>query len=104
VKGKVLLYKNTINFRLDRRLKVSKFDGSYKLMSKKVVYMIDNERFVYIFFCYKDINGKNKEVVDRLRDKKCFLITGPSPATAFQNKKIAFLYTPLKFVIELIES
>ncbi len=41
--------------------------------------------------------------IKRLKDKRCLLISGPNPAIAFKNKKIAFLYTPLKFIIEIIE-
>jgi methylmalonyl-CoA/ethylmalonyl-CoA epimerase len=41
--------------------------------------------------------------IERLRKERCILVSGPSPAKAFNNNKIAFLYTPLRFVIELIE-
>ena len=39
----------------------------------------------------------------RLQNLNSILVSGPTPAIAFNNKKIAFLYTPLKFIIELIE-
>lgn len=42
--------------------------------------------------------------IERLRKERCILVSGPSPAKAFNNNKIAFLYTPLRFVIELIEN
>jgi len=42
--------------------------------------------------------------IERLRGERCILVSGPSPAKAFNNNKIAFLYTPLRFVIELIEN
>ena len=48
------------------------------------------------------VNNINDEIV-RLQNNRCLLISGPNPAIAFENKKIAFLYTPLKFIIELIE-
>ena len=41
--------------------------------------------------------------IERLKNKRCILISGPNPATAFKNKKIAFFYTPLRFIIEIIE-
>lgn len=42
--------------------------------------------------------------IKRLQGERCILISGPSPAKAFDNNKIAFLYTPLRFIIELIEN
>lgn len=42
--------------------------------------------------------------IERLRGERCILVSGPSPAKAFNNNKIAFLYTPLHFIIELIEN
>ena len=42
--------------------------------------------------------------IQRLCSERCILVSGPSPAKAFNNNKIAFLYTPLRFVIELIEN
>ena len=42
--------------------------------------------------------------IERLKQERCILVSGPSPAKAFNNHKIAFLYTPLRFVIELIEN
>ena len=53
----------------------------------------------HVAYKVKDINSE----ISRLRDNKCILISGPSPALAFDNNNIAFLYTPLKFIIELIE-
>ena len=49
------------------------------------------------------VNNIEEEVL-RLRSLNCLLVSGPTPAIAFNNKKIAFLYTPLKFIIELIEN
>lgn len=42
--------------------------------------------------------------IKRLQGERCILISGPSPAVAFNRRKIAFLYTPLRFIIELIEN
>ena len=49
-------------------------------------------------------NVENIDIeIKRLQRERCILISGPSPAIAFNNNKIAFLYTPLRFVVELIE-
>jgi methylmalonyl-CoA/ethylmalonyl-CoA epimerase len=50
-----------------------------------------------------NVDNINTEII-KLQNQRCILISGPSPAIAFNNNKIAFLYTPLKFVIELIEN
>lgn len=42
--------------------------------------------------------------ITRLKKERCLLISKPTPAIAFNNRRIAFLYTPLHFVIELIEN
>lgn len=42
--------------------------------------------------------------IERLIGERCILVSGPSPAKAFNNNNIAFLYTPLRFIIELIEN
>ena len=49
------------------------------------------------------VNNIENEIL-RLQNLNCILVSGPTPAIAFNNKKIAFLYTPLKFIIELIEN
>ena len=43
MKGNVLLYKNNILFELNNRYEVSKFSGKYRLLSKELVYIVDNE-------------------------------------------------------------
>ena len=43
------------------------------------------------------------EAIKRLQKLNNILITGPVEAKAFDNKKIAFLFTKLRFIIELIE-
>jgi len=52
-------------------------------------------------FCY--------EVVDldlaliEIRAKKCLVISGPVPAVAFGNRRIAWFYTPARQLVELLE-
>ena len=41
--------------------------------------------------------------VARFRQKGSLLISGPTPAAAFDGRRIAFLYTPQFDVIELVE-
>ena len=48
------------------------------------------------------VDNIEKEII-RLKNLNCLLISGPTPAIAFDNKNITFLYTPLQFIIELIE-
>jgi len=43
------------------------------------------------------------EAIKKLQNSNNILITGPVKAKAFQDKKIAFLFTQLRFIIELIE-
>jgi len=51
--------------------------------------------------CYEvsDINSS----IQLLRENGCKLISGPTPAIAFGNSNIAFLYTRHKEIIELVE-
>jgi len=44
-----------------------------------------------------------KHTIQLLRDKGSRLISGPTPAVAFCNKNIAFLYTKQHEIIELVE-
>lgn len=41
--------------------------------------------------------------LSRLRDCHCLPLTKPTPAVAFNGKRVAFFLSPLKFVIELVE-
>ena len=43
------------------------------------------------------------ESIKNLENNGCRLISQPQEALAFNNSKIAFLLTPLNFIIELIE-
>lgn len=53
----------------------------------------------HICFEVQDI----KHTIQLLRDKGSKLISGPTPAVAFGNKNIAFLYTKQREIIELVE-
>ena len=37
-------------------------------------------------------------------DKGCFLVSGPTPAVAFARRRIAWLFTPVHKLIELLEA
>ena len=52
VKGNILLYKSNILFEVDNRYEVSKFDGSYRLLSKKLVYVVEHVFNFVIFHRY----------------------------------------------------
>jgi len=51
--------------------------------------------------CYrvKDLEKAREE----LRSNGCFPVTEPAPAVAFDGAKIQFFYSPLNFIIELLE-
>lgn len=38
-----------------------------------------------------------------LRTKGCVIVSGPVPAVGFQNRRIAWLFTPTKQLVELVE-
>lgn len=78
----------------------------YELVSPKgknnpVDKVLKDGKNILNHLAYK-VENIEKEI-ERLKNKRCILISGPNPAIAFKNKKIAFLYTPLKFIIEIIE-
>jgi methylmalonyl-CoA/ethylmalonyl-CoA epimerase len=52
--------------------------------------------------CYEvpDINA----AIAHLRSQKCILISGPTPAVAYDGRPIAWLYTPTKQLTELVEA
>ncbi len=54
----------------------------------------------HVAYLVDDIDAEIK----RMQQERCILVNGPHPAIAFGNKRIAFLYTPLRFIIELIEN
>lgn len=51
--------------------------------------------------CYEveDIEG----TLAGLKSKKCIVVSGPVPAVAFDNRRIAWLFTPTQQLIELLE-
>ena len=38
-----------------------------------------------------------------LKSKRCIIVSGPVPAVAFNNRRIAWLFTPTQQLIELLE-
>jgi len=51
--------------------------------------------------CY-DVDDIDATVAT-LRGKGCLLVSRPTPAVAFQGRRIAWLYTPTRQLIELVE-
>lgn len=43
------------------------------------------------------------ETLATLKSKKCIIVSGPVPAVAFNNRRIAWLFTPTQQLIELLE-
>jgi methylmalonyl-CoA/ethylmalonyl-CoA epimerase len=43
------------------------------------------------------------EAIEKFRAKRCMLFSGPTPAAAFGGRRIAFLFTPQRDIIELVE-
>ena len=52
--------------------------------------------------CYEvpDVAG----AIDQLRQSGCLLISGPTPAVAYDGRPIAWLYTPNRQLTELVEA
>lgn len=48
------------------------------------------------------VKNVNKEMI-RLRKQGCLPLDEPKPAIIFNGKKVVFLLTPMRFIIELIE-
>jgi len=44
-----------------------------------------------------------EQTVKELQEKRCLLLQAPVPATAFEGRRISFLYTRDKDLIELVE-
>lgn len=42
--------------------------------------------------------------IERFRQQRCLLVSGPTPAVAFQGRRIAFLLTPQADLIEFVET
>jgi methylmalonyl-CoA/ethylmalonyl-CoA epimerase len=44
------------------------------------------------------------EALEHFRAQRCVVLGGPVPAVAFEGRKIAWLYTPARELIELVEA
>ena len=51
--------------------------------------------------CYEvpDLDG----TLAQLKDKGCLIVSKPVPAVAFDNRRIAWLYTPTRQLVEMLE-
>ena len=45
-----------------------------------------------------------EQAISRLREQKCLLVSGPTPAVAYDGRPIAWLYTPNRQLTELVEA
>lgn len=52
--------------------------------------------------CYS--TASLEEAIDRFREKGCMVFSGPTPAAAFDGRRIVFLFTPQRDMIELVEA
>ena len=52
--------------------------------------------------CYKVPNVE--KAIDHLRASGCLLVSGPTPAVAYDGRPIAWLYTPNRQLTELVEA
>jgi 4-hydroxyphenylpyruvate dioxygenase-like putative hemolysin len=52
--------------------------------------------------CYAtdDLEGE----IARFRSRGCMPFSGPTPARAFEGRRVAFLYTPQRDIVELVET
>jgi methylmalonyl-CoA/ethylmalonyl-CoA epimerase len=51
--------------------------------------------------CYSVDNIEQE--IQRFRDKGCLVISRPKPAVAFGGRRVAFLYTPQRDIVEFVE-
>jgi len=51
--------------------------------------------------CY-EVDGI-EQVMEQFKAKGCLLVSGPVPAVAFGGRRIAWLYTPARQLVELVE-
>jgi len=58
-----------------------------------------NVRLYHLCFLVTDI----EEELKNFRSNGAIIISGPVPAELFEGKRIAFVYTPDKYVVELLE-
>ena len=45
-----------------------------------------------------------EQAIEHLRAQKCLLVSGPTPAVAYDGRPIAWLYTPNRQLTELVEA
>jgi methylmalonyl-CoA/ethylmalonyl-CoA epimerase len=64
--------------------------------------LLNDKRGGLYHVCYK--TAKIDETVARFQEKGCFVVTAPVPARAFGGKRVAFVYTPARDLIEFVES
>ena len=58
-----------------------------------------NVRLYHLCFLVEDI----EEALKNFRSQGAIIISGPVPAELFEGKRIAFVYSPDKYVVELLE-
>ena len=58
-----------------------------------------NVRLYHLCFLVTDI----EEELKKFRSNGAIIISGPVPADLFEGKRIAFVYTPDNYVVELLE-
>ena len=51
--------------------------------------------------CY-EVDGI-ENVIEQYKAKGCLVVSGPVPAVAFEGRRIAWLYTPARQLVELVE-
>ena len=56
-------------------------------------------RLYHLCFVVEDI----EEALKNFRNNGAIIVSGPVPADLFEGKKIAFVYTPDNYVVELLE-
>jgi methylmalonyl-CoA/ethylmalonyl-CoA epimerase len=63
--------------------------------------ILKSDRGGLYHLCYtvEDLEGE----LARFRRHGCVKISGPTPAVAFGGRRIAFLFTPQRDIIELLE-
>jgi methylmalonyl-CoA/ethylmalonyl-CoA epimerase len=72
-----------------------------ELISGKKVksFLKRGNKLYHICFQVKNLDGE----IANLVNNGCMLISPPKPAILFENKKVCFLITPTKVIIELLE-
>ena len=44
-----------------------------------------------------------ERALEHLRKQRCLVVSAPAPAVAFEGRRIAWLYTPSRILVELVE-